>query len=94
MKWKTNARYNQPVENGTIYTCENNKIQVHKYHGLEGWFLSCHDLGFNCTSLKGETFEQAVESAKFFVEARLKEINEVYDFFVNDDTETEIVRYL
>ena len=47
MKLKSNAKFNVPVENGTIYTAKVNNmtVSIHKIIGLEEWFLNCDKLG-------------------------------------------------
>ena len=46
MKFRSNAKWNEPVESGTIFDCKvgNTCISVHRIIHCEGWFLSCADL--------------------------------------------------
>lgn len=47
MVLKSNAKYNVPIENGTVYKSEVNDltVSIHKIIGLDGWFLNCSKLG-------------------------------------------------
>lgn len=43
MEWKSNARYDQPLESGSIYALKpKGHISVHRIHGLgNDFYLSC-----------------------------------------------------
>jgi len=47
MKFISNATYEKPVESGTIFkvTVGGIRITIHRVIHLEGWYLSCSDLG-------------------------------------------------
>ena len=66
MKFKSNARYNEPVESGTIYEGRigNMRISVHRIHHCEGWYLSCPNLQISQMKLKSDTLMGAIEESK------------------------------
>lgn len=91
MKWKTNARYGAPSEDGTIFKNEVESISVHRVIYCSGWYLSCAELGFSQQELEGETFDEAVAYAKNLIRNRINFLKEKYDSFLNDDSNNEIV---
>lgn len=98
MQWKSNARYNQPPESGTIFSLKtetpNSRIVIHKIHGCgEGWYLSCPPLAIDAEPLNTEDFNTAVENAKAKVFDALKHLLALYGAFPSDNSENEIVRY-
>ena len=95
MQWKSNAKYSQSVEEGTIFTLKSDaRIVIHKYHGYgESWYLSCYPLGIEREPLNTEDFNTAVENAKAMISRKLKTLNYTYTVFASDVSKTEIVRY-
>lgn len=94
MKFKSNAKYGQPVESGSIYEGRigNLTISVHHHiHYGETWLLSCHKLNISQRELKSETLIGAIEESK---EVLKREI-EILQKNVNDFCEEsiEISRY-
>lgn len=66
MKFKSNARYGEPVESGTIYEGRigNMRISVHKIYQLEGWYLSCPEVQISKMKLKSDTLMGAIKESK------------------------------
>lgn len=66
MKFKSNARYNEPVESGTIYEGRigNMSISVHRIIHCEGWYLSCPDVRISQRKLKSESLICAIDESK------------------------------
>lgn len=92
MKFISNAKYGEPVENGTIFkfnACRMDII-VHRIHSLDGWYLSCYRLCINDKPLKSESLMSAIKESKDIIRTELDRINQVKKFF---DEEVEISRY-
>ena len=66
MKFKSNARYSEPVESGTIYEGRigNMIISVHRIIHCDGWYLSCPDVCINQRKLKSDTIMGAIKESK------------------------------
>lgn len=94
MKWQSNASYNKPVEEGTIFTNENKSFQVHRIINCPGWYLTCVDLGFSREQLAGDEFDDAVSDAKKLIQQRLDALSRKYSGVIHDNSDNEIVRYL
>ena len=94
MEWKSNAKLNQPLEEGSIFTLKSAPVQVHRIHGLDGtWFLTCHDLGISSVNLNTDNFRDAVASAQAMIRRAIDNLIKTYDPFTEDATEPIIVRY-
>ena len=88
MKFKSNARWNEPKENGTIFDLKNNglKIKIHRIIHIEGtWFLSCAALGISQRDLREPDFIEAVRKAKIIIDEKIKAFREEFDKIANDD---------
>lgn len=87
MKLKSNAKFNVPVENGTIYTVKVNNMTVciHKIIGLEGWFLNCDKLGIMGKELKSKNLFACVRESREIMKAKLNELIENVELFCIDD---------
>lgn len=95
MKFKSNARFNEPLENGTIFELKDNglRIKIHRIVHIDNtWFLSCPVLGFSQTDLHESDFEEAIKKAKSILNSRIDEFREEFNKIVNDDV-VEIVKY-
>lgn len=67
LEWKSNAQYNEDLNEGSIFELKDNKlgISIHHYVGCgNNWYLSCKALKMSSRSLETENFEEAVEKAK------------------------------
>ena len=93
MKFKSNARYNEPVESGTIYDGKigNMRISVHRIIHCDGWYLSCPEVRISQMELKSDTLIGAIkESKKVLKKAVEKLMNDVNAFC---EENIEISRY-
>ena len=96
MEWRSNSHYKKDVKDGTIFTLKNIGvgIVIHKIHGLgDEFYLSCSILGIDDFGLNTEDFDLAVENAKVIIQTKLTSINNHFDKFLSDTSETTIVRY-
>lgn len=50
------------------------RLTVHRYHGLDGWFVTCRTLGFDVHQLEAEDVEAAKAEAIELVRERFKEL--------------------
>lgn len=91
MKFKSNAKYNEKPETGSIFTLEDNSlgISIHKYVGCEDeLFLNSKALSINNYDLETEDFNEAVSKAKEVVMREVKKIREdSYRFYTDNNIE-------
>ena len=92
MKWKSNAKYNVSAHLGTSFASEVGDVIIHRIHHLDGWYLTCRDLGIESLKLDATSFEDATATARKAVADRLIELTGMYNTFLNDHTD-EIVRH-
>ena len=88
MKFRSNARWNEPKENGTIFTLKNNGlgISIHRIIHIEDtWFLSCVALGISQRDLMAPDFIEAVRKAKVIIDEKIKVLREEFNKTANDD---------
>lgn len=88
MKFKSNARWNEPKENGTIFELKNNglKIKIHRIVHIDNtWFLSCVALGFCQCDLRESDFNKAVRKAKIIIDEKISEFREEFNKIANDE---------
>lgn len=93
MKFRSNAKYNEPVESGTIFEGKVGKmsISVHRIIYCEGWYLSCPDMRISQMKLKSDTLIGAIEEAKTVLKKTVeKMVNDVNSFC---EEEIEVSRY-
>ena len=97
MQWRSNARWNQDVNEGTIFTLKDSKvnISIHKIHGIGNnkWYLSCRTLDISQFGLNTEDFDLAVEDAKIIIQTKLEMLSQDFAGVLSNDTENKIVRY-
>lgn len=80
MKFKSNAKYGEPVESGSIYEGKigSMRITVHRIIHCEGWYLSCPNLQISQMKLKSDTLMKAIEESKTvlkqIVESLMKDV--------------------
>lgn len=93
MKFKSNARYNEPVESGTIFESKigGMRISVHKIIHCEGWYLSCPNLRISQMKLKSDTLISAIKESKEVLKNVIEELKKDVDSFC--ESEIEISRY-
>lgn len=95
MKFKSNAKYNEEPEIGSVFTLKSNSlgISIHKYVGCgDSLFLNIKALSIYNYDLGTEDFEEAVSKAKEVVMREVKKIREdAYRFY--SDNSIEFDRY-
>lgn len=93
MKFKSNAKYDQPVECGSIYQGEigNLCISVHHIYGGKEWYLSCHKLNIGQKELKSEKLLDAIEEAKEVLKRAVDSLQQDVNVFLQESI--EISRY-
>lgn len=94
MKFRSNARYGEPPESGTIFELKDNKlrIKIHRIIHIDGtWFLGCAPLGFSQYDLHEDDFNNAVGKAKDIIGQEIRRLNDEYCKILNDYS-VEIVR--
>ena len=93
MKFKSNARYNEPVESGTIYEGRigNMRITVHRIHHCEGWYLSCPNLQISQMKLKSDTFMGAIKESKVVLKKTVEDLMNDVNVFCEENI--EVARY-
>lgn len=89
MKLISNAKYGEPLETGTIFTADIHgaKITIHRLIHLEGWWLSCYELGIEKQKLKAETITDAIEESKEILKAKVAILEKAVEIFSNDTVE-------
>lgn len=93
MKFKSNAKYNEPLESGTIFEGKVGKmsISVHRIIHCEGWYLSCPDIRISQMKLKSDTLIGAIKESKTVLKKTVeKMMNDVNSFCAE---EIEVSRY-
>lgn len=48
------------------------RVVVHRWHGLEGWFLSCHAMGVDKSALAATALESAQNEALIILRGKAK----------------------
>lgn len=95
MKFKSNAKYNEELKTGSIFTLKSNSlgIVIHKYVGCgDALFLNSKVLSIDNYDLGTEDFDEAVSKAKEVVMREVKKIREdAYRFY--SDSNIELDRY-
>ena len=95
MKFKSNAKYNEKPETGSIFTLKSNSlgISIHKYVGCgDSLFLNSRTLNIDNYDLETEDFDKAVSKAKEVIMSKVKKIREdSYRFY--SDNNIEFDRY-
>lgn len=93
MKFISNAKLGEPVENGTIFRGKAGglNIAVHKIVYCEGWHLSCAEIGVRDMSLKSETLIKAIREAETVVKKKISKMQEDIAEAINESV--EISRY-
>lgn len=95
MKFKSNAKYNEELKTGSIFTLKENSlgIVIHKYVGCgDALFLNSNTLDIDNYDLGTEDFDEAVSRAKEVIMREVKKIREnAYKFY--SDNSIEFDRY-
>lgn len=89
MKFKSNAKYGQPMESGSIYEGRigNLIISVHHIYNGETWFLSCHKLNISQRELKSETLMEAIKEAKEILKQEIEDLQKDVNTFYEESIE-------
>lgn len=95
MEFKSNAKYNENLEKGSIFSLKDNQlgISIHKYIGCgNALFLNAKALGIDNYDLKTEDFNEAVCKAKEIISSKVYKLNDMSELFCSDEN-IELVRY-
>lgn len=87
MKFKSNAKYGKPIENGTIFEGKvgDLRITIHRINHCEGWFLSCYNMQIQNMQLKNDTLMGAIEESKEVLKNKVEKLrNDVKAFYESD----------
>ena len=89
MKLISNAKHGESPKNGTIFTADirGAKITIHRLFHLEGWWLSCYELGIEKQKLKAETITDAIEESKGILKAKVDTLERAVEIFSNETVE-------
>ena len=91
MKFKSNAKYKEKPETGSIFTLQDNSlgISIHKYVGCgDTLFLNSRALNIDNYDLGTEDFKKAVSKAKEVISCKVKKIREdSYRFCMDNNIE-------
>nr|DAZ54044.1 MAG TPA: hypothetical protein [Caudoviricetes sp.] len=91
MKFKSNAKYNEGLKTGSIFSLKSNSlgIVIHKYAGCgDSLFLSSSTLNIDNYDLETEDFDEAVSKAKEIIMSKVKKIREdAYKFYSDNNIE-------
>lgn len=94
MKFKSNAKYNEELKTGSIFTLQDNSlgISIHKYVGCgDALFLNSKALNIDNYDLGTEDFKEAVSKAKEVVMCEVKKIRvDAYKFYSDSNIEFDI----
>lgn len=95
MEFKSNAKYDQNLEKGSIFTLKDNRlgISIHKYIGCgDALFLNSKALNIDNYDLKTENFNEAVCKTKEVISIEVKKLNDMSELFCSDEN-IELVAY-
>lgn len=95
LEWKSNARYNEELEKGSIFNLKDNKlgISIHQFVGCgKQWFFSYTALRISQHCLETEDFKEAVLKAKNIIGIKMQELNYFAQSFAEGE-ENILVRY-
>lgn len=89
MKFRSNAKYGEPAESGTIYEGKIGKLRVsvHRIIHCEGWYLSCANLRISQMRLKSDTLMEAIKESKEVLKAVADKLSEDVKAFCETDIE-------
>lgn len=90
MKWKGNAKYNQELEQSTVFDSEYCNVTIHRIVHFDGWFLTCNKLGISQKELKSENFNDATKEAREIIKSHLDILQEKFSVFINDNSDEQV----
>lgn len=88
LEWKSNARCNDNVEDGTIFELKNNDLGVSLHKDAEwgdNWVVSCKALGIKAHGLSTKDFEKAVDNARDYICAKFAELDYLVDLLAEGE---------
>lgn len=88
MKFTSNAKWDEPKENGTVFELKNNGlgIVIHRIICMQDtWFLSCHVLNIQQVDLHESDFDKAVKKAKAIINQKIRKLLLEYNKIAGDD---------
>jgi hypothetical protein len=94
MKYISNAKYGEPVETGTCYTSENEKLKIciHTIYGCgETLYMNCRKLCIVDRKLNSTSVMSAISEAQLLVKRELDLLSKELNSILN--SEIEISRY-
>ena len=94
MKYISNAKYGEPVETGTIYRSDNERLDicVHTLRGCgETLYMNCRALGIVDRKLNSTSVITAINEAQSLVKQELDLLSKELNSILN--SEIEISRY-
>lgn len=94
MKYISNAKYGEPVETGTIYRGDSERLPicVHKIHGCgEMLYMNCQTLDIRDRKLNSTSVIAAINEAQSIVKCELDLLSKELNSILN--SEIEISRY-
>lgn len=89
MKFRSNAKYGEPAETGTIYKAEigNLRVSIHRIIHCDGWYLSCADICIIQMKLNSNTLMGAIDESKEILKEVTNKICEDVKAFCEADIE-------
>lgn len=89
MKFKSNAKYGEPVESGTIYEGRIGelRVSVHRIIHCEGWYLSCADVRISQMKLESDTLMGAIKESKEVLKSVVDKLSEDVKLFCEKNIE-------
>lgn len=96
MEWISNCKYNQQLEEGTIFQLKgiDIKLCIHHYAGCgDLWYLSCPALGVNTYNLDTNDFDKAVVKAQEYLDDIVVDLYNKIRKFTLDNSANIMVKY-
>lgn len=89
MKFRSNARYNEPVESGSIYDGKIGKLNISVHHIYNGkaWYLTCYNLNIQKKSLNSERLMDAINETKVILKKTVDDLQKDVNAFCEEKIE-------
>lgn len=89
MKFKSNTKYGEPVENGSIYEGKigNLYIFIHHIYNGESWYLSCHNMNISNEPLESKDIINAINESKEILKKVVNKFQKDVDAFCKENIE-------
>jgi hypothetical protein len=87
MDFKSNAKYKEPVESGTVFECKCGllNISIHKIIYCSGWYLNCHKIGICDMELKSESLLAAINEGVNIVGEEIEKMKSEVETLKSED---------